>query len=44
MKNGVGVLIIDDTRWKIIGPDQPAGGKVKVTALNGQVLSVIAED
>lgn len=38
--DGVGVLRVDDTRWKIEGSDQPAGSKVVVTGVDGTVLKV----
>ena len=45
IEDGFGIIVVDDTRWKISGPDQAAGSKVKVTALKGQVLLVeTAED
>ena len=40
IENGFGIIVVDDTRWKITGPDLAAGNKVKVTALDGQVLQV----
>ena len=38
--NGQGKLNVDDTVWKIVGSDQPEGAKVKVTGVNGTVLTV----
>ena len=38
--NGQGKLNVDDTVWKIVGSDQPEGSKVKVTGVNGTVLTV----
>lgn len=38
--NGIGVVIIDDTRWRVRGPDLPAGDKVKVTAVEVSHLIV----
>lgn len=41
MINGQGMLHIDDTRWKIEGEqDLPAGAKVRVTGVDGTVLTV----
>ncbi len=40
--NGVGHLRVDDTRWRIEGPDLPAGRKVVVTGVDGTVLRVEA--
>ena len=42
VENGFGIIVIDDTRWKISGPDLAAGSKIKVTALNGQTLAIEA--
>ena len=33
IKAGEGSLRINDTRWKIVGPDMPAGTKVRVTGV-----------
>jgi len=38
--NGIGVVIIDDTRWRVRGPDLSAGNKVKVTAVDASHLIV----
>ena len=40
--NGTGKLIIDDTMWKVSGEDMPAGGKVRVTGVDGVVLTIVA--
>ncbi len=42
--NGVGHLRVDDTRWRIEGPDLPAGSTVLVTGVDGTVLRVEAAD
>ena len=42
--NGVGKIRVDDTTWRIAGSDQPAGGKVTVTAVEGTTLRVTAAD
>jgi membrane protein implicated in regulation of membrane protease activity len=41
--NGQGRVRIDDTNWRITGPDLPAGSRVKVVATDGPVLKVEAE-
>jgi len=41
--NGVGKLRVDDTTWKIMGDDLPAGSQVTVTGVDGTVLVVSAE-
>jgi membrane protein implicated in regulation of membrane protease activity len=33
--DGSGTIGIDDTVWRITGPDTPAGSKVKVTRVDG---------
>ena len=40
IENGIGKLNIDDTTWKIEGPDLPAGTKVKVTGVDNVILTV----
>ena len=38
--NGVGKIHVDDTTWKVKGPDLPEGAKVRVTAAEGTLLVV----
>jgi len=38
--NGVGKLHVDDTCWKISGKDMDAGAQVKITGVNGVILTV----
>lgn len=38
--NGQGKLKVDDTTWKVAGPDLPAGTTVVVTGLDGTQLKV----
>ncbi|GAB6044161.1 NfeD family protein [Endothiovibrio diazotrophicus] len=40
--NGTGWVRVDDSRWKVTGPDLPAGTTVKVVAVDGVVLSIEA--
>ena len=40
MQNGNGKIIIDDTMWKVTGPDAPAGTKVEVVGADGVTLRV----
>ncbi|GJE44334.1 NfeD family protein [Methylobacterium soli] len=37
---GEGHLRLDDTLWRVAGPDLPAGTRVRVTGLDGTVLRV----
>ena len=38
--DGKGRLRIDDTNWRVTGPDLPSGTRVRVTGSDGAVLSV----
>jgi membrane protein implicated in regulation of membrane protease activity len=38
--DGQGRLRIDDSNWRITGPDLPSGTRVRITGSNGAVLSV----
>ncbi len=38
--NGFGQVNVDDSRWKVRGPDLPAGANVRVVAVEGTVLVV----
>ncbi len=40
IENGVGYVRLDDSRWKVTGPDLPQGTKVKITGADGTVLQV----
>lgn len=44
IENGEGIISIDDTRWRVIGPALPAGARVKLLALNDMVFTVEAAD
>jgi membrane protein implicated in regulation of membrane protease activity len=37
---GIGTVKIDDTVWRVSGPDVPAGSRVKVTHADGASLEV----
>ena len=41
---GHGRIRIDDTNWRVTGPDLPSGTRVRVTAADGPVLSVVKAD
>ena len=41
--NGAGKIRVDDTTWKISGPDCPAGRRVTVIGVDGVVLRVRCE-
>lgn len=38
--DGQGRIRIDDTQWRIEGPDMPSGTRVRVTSADGAVLKV----
>lgn len=42
--DGVGKIRLDDSSWKVTGPDCPAGKKVRIVALNNVVFNVEPED
>ena len=42
IKDGFGRLTLDDTIWRIAGPDLAAGEKVRVVGADGAVLKVVA--
>jgi membrane protein implicated in regulation of membrane protease activity len=44
INNGVGKVVVDDSTWKIKGPDMPAGSHIKVTGVDGVVFTVEPED
>lgn len=38
--DGVGTVKIDDTVWRVSGPDAPAGSRVKIVSADGASLQV----
>jgi membrane protein implicated in regulation of membrane protease activity len=42
--NGVGKVIVDDSTWKVKGPDLPTGTHIKVTGVEGVVFQVESAD
>lgn len=42
--NGVGMLHVDDSQWRITGPDATAGTRVRVVAADGATLQVQLAD
>ncbi|MBF0368032.1 MAG: NfeD family protein [Magnetococcales bacterium] len=42
IENGVGRIRVDDTGWKVSGPDLSSGAKVRVTGTKGTLLLVEA--
>lgn len=41
--NGVGYIQVDDTLWRVKGPDRASGERVKVVAMEGVFLIVVAD-
>ncbi|HHJ13887.1 MAG TPA: NfeD family protein [Gammaproteobacteria bacterium] len=44
IRDGVGKIRVDDSTWKIHGPDCPAGTRVEVTGVDGTILRVRCVD
>lgn len=44
IENGRGSIYVNDTIWRVSGPDLPVGTRVKVTGADGVVLQVSAAD
>lgn len=42
LQNGTGRVKVDDTSWRVIGPDLPAGTRVVVKSVDGSSLVVDA--
>ena len=42
--NGVGKVEVDDSTWRVKGPDLPVGTRVKVTGVDGVVFIVTKAD
>jgi membrane protein implicated in regulation of membrane protease activity len=40
--DGLGTVRIDDTIWRVAGPDTPAGGRVRIVQADGASLTVAA--
>ena len=44
IENGVGKVVVDDSTWRVKGPDLPAGTHVRVTGVDGVVFIVTPEE
>jgi membrane protein implicated in regulation of membrane protease activity len=42
--NGVGKVVVDDSTWRVKGPDLPVGTRVRVTGVDGTIFIVEAVD
>jgi membrane protein implicated in regulation of membrane protease activity len=40
--DGIGTVRIDDTVWRVAGPDLPAGSRVKIVRADGAMLTVVS--
>jgi membrane protein implicated in regulation of membrane protease activity len=40
IENGMGKIKVDDTIWRVHGPDCPINSKVRVVSVNGTVFEV----
>ncbi|MBM3607808.1 MAG: NfeD family protein, partial [Alphaproteobacteria bacterium] len=40
IKGGEGEIVINDTHWKIRGPDMPAGTRIKITGIENATVLV----
>ena len=40
INNGVGKVTVDDSTWKVKGPDLPTGTSVRVTGVDGVIFTV----
>lgn len=43
IENGIGKVRVDDTQWRVSGVDSPLGARVRVTGVDGAVLTVEPE-
>ncbi|MFT5770285.1 MAG: hypothetical protein ACI9H8_002271 [Lysobacterales bacterium] len=41
IENGVGKVTVDDSTWRVVGVDLPAGTKVRVDGVDGVVFQVV---
>jgi membrane protein implicated in regulation of membrane protease activity len=43
IQDGSGTVRIDDTIWRVNGPDAPAGSRIRIVKADGATLTVAAE-
>jgi membrane protein implicated in regulation of membrane protease activity len=43
IQDGAGTVRIDDTIWRVTGPDAPAGSRIRIVKADGAMLTVTAE-
>lgn len=44
IKGGAGTISINDTNWRVRGPDMPAGTRVKVKGVEDAVVLIVEQD
>jgi inner membrane protein len=44
IEQGVGKVRVGDSVWKVAGPDLPVGARVRVTGVDGAVLTVVGAE
>ena len=44
IQDGIGTINIDDTVWRVSGPDTPTGSRVRIVAADGASLTVAPVD
>ncbi|MGE3247321.1 MAG: NfeD family protein [Beijerinckiaceae bacterium] len=44
VRNGEGRLAINDTSWRLRGPDMPAGTRIRVTGVEDAVVLLVEQD
>lgn len=42
--NGEGKVTVDDSTWRVTGPDLPAGTSIKVTGVDGVIFTIEAAE
>jgi len=42
--NGVGKVVVDDSTWRVKGPDLPAGTRIKVVGVDGVIFVIEPAD
>ena len=43
IKGGTGAISVNDTRWKVRGPDMPAGTKIRVTGVEDATVLLVEQ-
>lgn len=43
IKGGEGAIVVNDTRWKVRGPDMPAGTRIRVTGVEDALVLLVEQ-